>query len=221
MDIKELLTYVDHTLLSPAATGPDYIRHCCEGIKHGVAAVCVPPSRVGLCADYLDGRVKICTVAGFPNGYSDTRTKVLEATTAIGQGACEIDMVIDIGLAKEQNFGFVLEDIKAMRSATAGSILKVIIETTLLTQDEKIALCHIVSESGADYIKTSTGFAGGGATDADVALLRKYSAPHVKVKAAGGISSLEDAFRFIALGADRLGTSRLIKLAQGLDGTGY
>ena len=221
MNTKDLLAHVDHTLLTPTVTAQDYIRLCDEGITHGVASICIPPSRVALCAKHAAGRVKICTVAGFPNGYSDTRAKAFEAETAIIGGATEIDMVIDIGKAKEHDYQAVLHDIKAIRTATNGHILKVIIETALLTQEEKIALCQIVSESGADYIKTSTGFAKGGATFEDVALLRKHTAPEVKVKAAGGITTLEDAYKFISLGAERLGTSRIVKLAQGLQGEGY
>lgn len=221
MDIKQLLSHVDHTLLTPTATAMDYVQICDDGIKYGVASICISPSRVAEIAARAQGRVKVCTVVGFPNGYTDTKAKVYEAETAIRQGATEIDMVIDIGRAKEHHYATVLADIKALRAATAGHILKVIIETACLTDDEKIALCHTVSESGADYIKTSTGFASGGATFEDVALLRKHVASEVKVKAAGGISSLEDARRFIELGADRLGTSRIVKLVQGLDAAGY
>ncbi|MCL2571577.1 MAG: deoxyribose-phosphate aldolase [Defluviitaleaceae bacterium] len=221
MDIKKLLTYVDHTLLTPTAKTEDYIKICDEGITHGVASVCIPPSRVELCAKHAAGKVKICTVVGFPNGYANSAAKTNEAKIAISQGATEIDMVVDIGKVKDQDFDAVLADIKAVRAVTEGYILKVIIETAVLTQDEKVTLCRIVSESGADYIKTSTGFASAGATFEDVALLRKYVAPQVKVKAAGGISSLDDATQFIALGADRLGTSRIVKLAQGIEGSGY
>jgi len=221
MDTKKLLTHVDHTLLATTATAEDYLKLCEEGAAYGVASVCIPPSRVELCAKYFAGQVKICTVVGFPNGYANTRAKAFEAETAIKQGAAEIDMVIDIGKAKEHDYDAVLADIKAIRAATQGYILKVIIETAVLTQDEKIALCQVVSKSGADYIKTSTGFAKGGATFDDVALLRKYVAPEVKVKAAGGIATLDDAYRFIELGADRLGTSRIVKLVQGMSGEGY
>jgi len=221
MEIKQLLSHVDHTLLSVTATTADYIQLCNEGTAHGVASVCVPPSRVFDCAKQLHGCIKVCTVIGFPNGYAESRTKAAEAGAAIDDGASEIDMVIDIGRAKEHNYTAVLADIKQVRRATEGHILKVIIETALLTQEEKIALCHVVSESGADHIKTSTGFAASGATFDDVALLRKYVAPEVKVKAAGGIATLEDAYKFIALGADRLGTSRIIKIVQGMGGGGY
>ena len=221
MDLKQLLNHVDHTLLSVTATTPDYIQLCNEGAAHGVASICVPPSRVSLCATHLQGQVKVCTVIGFPNGYADSRMKAVEAKDAIRNGADEIDMVIDIGRAKEHDYAAVLSDIRLVRRTTAGYVLKVIIETALLTQEEKIALCEVVSESGADYIKTSTGFAAGGATFEDVALLRKHVDPEIKVKASGGIASLEDAYKFIALGADRLGTSRIIKLIQGMGGTGY
>jgi len=221
MNTKQLLSHVDHTLLTPTATTEDYIKICNEGMTYGVASLCIPPSRVELCAKHTAGRVKICTVVGFPNGYTETKAKAFESETAIRRGASEIDMVIDIGKAKDHDYGAVLADIKAIRAAAEGYILKVIIETALLTQDEKIALCQVVSESGADYIKTSTGFAKGGATFEDVALLRKYVSPAVKIKAAGGITTLEDAYRFIELGADRLGTSRIVKLVQGMSGEGY
>ena len=220
-DLKDLLAKVDHTLLGVTATDKDYIQLCKEGLKFNTASVCVPPSRVKLCADYINEKMPICTVIGFPNGYQESETKAFEAKFAIKQGATELDMVIDIGKAKEHDYNAVLQDIIHVRLATDGYILKVIIETALLTQDEKIELCKIVSESGADYIKTSTGFSTGGATAADIELLRKYSASRVKVKAAGGISTIEDAELFISLGADRLGTSRIVKLAEGLDASGY
>ena len=221
MELKQLLTHVDHTLLGVTATTQDYRNLCDEGLKYGVASVCVPPSRVWDSAAQLQGRIKVCTVIGFPNGYAEPSMKAVEARKAIENGADEIDMVIDIGRAKEQDYAAILKEIQWVRRATAGHILKVIIETALLTQEEKIALCQVVSEAGADYIKTSTGFAPSGATFEDVALLRKHVAPEVKVKAAGGISTLEDAIKFIELGADRLGTSRIVKIAQGLESTGY
>ena len=221
MDIKDLLQCVDHTLLGVTATSTDYITLCDEGLTYNVASVCIPPSRVKSCAQYLAGRLAICTVVGFPNGYAHTLAKANEASQAINHGASEIDMVIDIGKAKEHDYPGILADIKAVRSATAGSILKVIIETAYLTQEEKISLCHVVSESGADFIKTSTGFAPGGATFDDVALLKANVSPHVKVKAAGGITSLDDAYKFISIGANRLGTSRIVKIAQGMTGDGY
>lgn len=219
--MKEILSRVDHTLLSVTATTRDYLKLCDEGIQFNVASVCVPPSRVSLCANHAAGKIAICTVIGFPNGYADPDAKAHEAQLAIQSGATEIDMVIDIGNAKEHNYPAILADIKKVRAATPNQVLKVIIETALLTEEEKIALCNVVGESGADYIKTSTGFAPTGATFQDIALLRKHSPPHTKIKAAGGISTLEDAKKFIELGADRLGTSRIIKLIQGLEGAGY
>ncbi|MCL2189894.1 MAG: deoxyribose-phosphate aldolase [Defluviitaleaceae bacterium] len=219
--MKEILSRVDHTLLGVTATAPDYLKLCDEGLQYQVASVCVPPSRVALCANHTAGKLAICTVVGFPNGYADTEAKAHEAAAAIRAGATEIDMVIDIGMAKEHNYAAILADIKKVRAACGTHILKVIIETALLTEEEKIALCGTVGESGADYIKTSTGFALTGATFEDVALLRKHSPAHVKVKAAGGIATLEDAKKFIELGADRLGTSRVVKLVQGMEGTGY
>jgi deoxyribose-phosphate aldolase len=221
MSPKQILPYVDHTLLSVTATTAEYQRLCDEGMKFGVAAVCVPPSRVAMCVEYIKGKVAVCTVAGFPNGYTDSAAKAYEAALAVSAGAAEIDMVINIGQAKEHDYAAVLEDIKKVRAACEGSVLKVIIETAFLTEDEKIALCKVVGDSGADYIKTSTGFAAGGATFDDVALLRKHSPAHVKVKAAGGITSMEDAEKFIALGAERLGTSRIVKIVQGMEGAGY
>jgi len=221
MNTKELLGHVDHTLLTPTATKEDYINLCDEGIAYGVASVCVPPSRVELCVNHVAGKIAVCTVIGFPNGYVETAIKTDEAKIASWKGAKEFDMVIDIGKFKDKAHAAVLADIKAVRAATKGRILKVIIETAYLTQEEKITLCKFVSTSGADYIKTSTGFASGGATFEDVELLRKHVAPHVKVKAAGGIATLDDAYKFISLGADRLGTSKIIKLVQGLKGEGY
>ncbi|MCL2404801.1 MAG: deoxyribose-phosphate aldolase [Defluviitaleaceae bacterium] len=221
MKLTQLLSHVDHTLLSTTSTTQDYAKLCEEGLIHNVASVCIPPSRVKFCAQYLQGRVKVCTVVGFPNGYSNSYIKAIEATDAINNGASEIDMVIDIGRAKEHDYSAVLADIQQVRRATIGHTLKVIIETAVLTTQEKIDLCQVVSESGADYIKTSTGFAANGATFDDVVLLRKHVATEVKVKAAGGISTLDDALQFIQLGADRLGTSRIVKIIQGMDGTGY
>jgi len=221
MTPKDLLKFADHTLLNVTATTPDYIRLCDEGLTYGVASVCVPPSRVQLCSQHLAGMLAVCTVVGFPNGYTTSLAKANEAELSIKNGAAEIDMVIDIGKAKDHDYSAVLADIKTVRAATAGYILKVIIETALLTDEEKIALCHVVNESGANFIKTSTGFAGGGATFADVALLKANVAANIGVKAAGGITSLEDAYHFISLGASRLGTSRIVKLVQGMAGEGY
>jgi len=219
--LKALLARVDHTLLKVDASEADFIRLTDEASEYEVACICVPPSRVSFCANRLAGKIAVGSVTGFPNGYNDPEAKAYEAERIISLGAVEIDMVIDIGKVKDGNYAYILEDIRRSRKATEGYILKVIIETALLTADEKIKLCKVVSESGADFIKTSTGFAGGGATPEDVELLRKHTEPHVKVKAAGGINSLEDAFCFAELGADRLGTSRIVKLAKGINGCGY
>jgi len=221
MEIKALLAHVDHTLLGLTATEADYKNLCEEALTHNVASVCVPPSRVKFCAELLAGKIAVCTVVGFPNGYSCSEVKAYESKLAIEQGATEIDMVINLGKAKEKDFDSILKDIQHVREATKGYILKVIIETAVLSHDEKIALCKVVNDSGADFIKTSTGFSTAGATFDDVELLRTESANHVKVKAAGGITSLDDAFRFVELGADRLGTSRIVKIVQGMEGTGY
>lgn len=220
-NIASLLSHVDHTLLSVTGTKEDYIQLCSEGLQFKVASVCVPPSRVQFCADYTKNALAICTVVGFPNGYTTDEDKAFEAQNAIKNGAAEIDMVANISMIKEQNYTAVLKDIQTVREATHNVILKVIIETALLTDEEKINMCAVVSESGADYIKTSTGFASGGATFADIELMKKHAAPHLKIKAAGGIATFDDAFRFIELGADRLGTSRIVKLVQGLEGSGY
>ena len=214
MDWKELLTHVDHTLLKPEARWEDIRRIVDEGIHYGCASVCIPASYVSQAAQYAQGQVPICTVIGFPNGYSKAPMKAAEATNAVQNGAAEIDMVVNLGWVKDGLFQQVGAEIQTVKNACQGRILKVIIETCLLTEEEKIRMCQVVSESGADYIKTSTGFSTGGATAHDVALLRKYTAPHVKVKAAGGIASKEDAEEFLTLGADRLGTSRLVKLAK-------
>ena len=218
MDIKDILSKCDHTLLRQDSTWAEIKQLCDQGEKYGVASVCIPASFVGRAAEYLDGKLSVCTVVGFPNGYSLPNIKAMEAQQAVLDGADEIDMVINLGYVKDKMWDELLDEIKEVRSACEGKILKVIIETCLLTEEEKIKMCEIVSASGADYIKTSTGFSTGGANAADVELMRKYSAPEVKVKAAGGISSLEDAEKFISLGADRLGTSRIVKLAiaQGL-----
>ena len=214
MDWKELLTHVDHTLLKPEARWEDIRRIVDEGIHYGCASVCIPASYVSQAAQYAQGQVPICTVIGFPNGYSTAPIKAAEATNAVQNGAAEIDMVVNLGWVKDGLFQQVGAEIQTVKNACQGRILKVIIETCLLTEEEKIRMCQVVSESGADYIKTSTGFSTGGATAHDVALLRKYTAPHVKVKAAGGIATKEDAEEFLTLGADRLGTSCLVKLAK-------
>lgn len=210
MEKREILKRLDHTLLKQDATWEQIKKICDEGVEYGVASVCIPPSFVKRAAEYLDGRLAVCTVIGFPNGYMTTASKVFETEDAVKNGADEIDMVINIGMVKEGNYGGVLDEIRAVRRACEGKILKVIIETCILTEEEKTKMCQVVTESGADYIKTSTGFASGGATFEDVKLMRAHVGPQVKVKAAGGISSVEDAETFIQLGADRLGTSRLI-----------
>lgn len=214
MDIKAILSTVDHTLLAQDATWDQIKALCDDGIRYGCASVCIPPSYVAMAKDYVGDRLPICTVIGFPNGYTTTAVKCFETEDAVRNGADEIDMVIDIGMVKERDYGGVLEEIRAVRRACQGKILKVIIETCLLTDEEKVEMCRVVTESGADYIKTSTGFASGGATFADVKLMREHVGAQVKVKAAGGISSAADAERFIELGADRLGTSRLIRLLE-------
>lgn len=214
MEWQEILSHVDHTLLKQEARWEDIQKIVDEGIHYGCASVCIPPSYVKQAAEYAQGKVKVCTVIGFPNGYNTTAVKCFEASDAVENGADEIDMVVNLGWVKDGLYQQVLSEIRAVKEACHGKTLKVIIETCLLTQEEKEQLCRVVSESGADYIKTSTGFSTGGATAQDVALLREHSVPELKVKAAGGISSKEDAQEFLALGADRLGTSRLVKLAQ-------
>ncbi len=217
MKVEEILSRVDHTLLSQGATWEDIRGICDDGIRYSTASVCIPASYVKAAKEYVGDRLKICTVIGFPNGYSTTAVKVFEAADAVKNGADEIDMVINIGWAKDSRWDDLLEEIRAVKSACGDRILKVIIETCLLTDEEKIELCKIVSRSGADFIKTSTGFAGGGATREDVALFAANVEPHVKIKAAGGISSLKDAEDFISLGASRLGTSRIVKIVKNAD----
>ena len=214
MDWKELLTHVDHTLLKPEARWEDIRRIVDEGIHYGCASVCIPASYVSQAAQYAQGQVPICTVIGFPNGYSTAPMKAAEATNAVQNGAAEIDMVVNLGWVKDGKYDDVLAEIKAVKAACGDKLLKVIIETCLLTQEEKIKMCEVLAQSGAEYIKTSTGFSTGGATFQDVALLRQHCPPHVKVKAAGGIASLADAEKFLSLGADRLGTSRIVALAK-------
>ena len=214
MEWNQILSHVDHTLLKQEARWEDIQKIVEEGIHYGCASVCIPPSYVKQAAEYAQGKVKVCTVIGFPNGYNTTAVKCFEARNAVDSGADEIDMVVNLGWVKDGLYGQVLEEIRSVKFSCGEHVLKVIIETCLLTQEEKERLCQVVSESGADYIKTSTGFSTGGATREDVALLREHTAPQVKVKVAGGISSKEDAEDFLALGADRLGTSRLVKLAQ-------
>ena len=214
MQIQNILSMVDHTLLRQDATGAEIRALCDDAIRYHTASVCIPASYVREAKEYVGDRMAVCTVIGFPNGYSTTAVKCFEAVDAIANGADEIDMVINLGWVKDRRYDDVLSEIKAVRAACEGKVLKVIIETCLLTDEEKIALCKIVSESGADFIKTSTGFSKGGATFEDVALFAAHIAPHLKIKAAGGISSLEDAARFVSLGASRLGTSRIVKLVK-------
>ena len=214
MDIKDILSKVDHTVLGQDAIWAQIQALCDDGIKYGTASVCIPPAYVKQAKQYVGGKLKICTVIGFPNGYNTTAVKCFETVDAVASGADEIDMVINIGWVKDRRYEDILDEIKAVRSACMGKILKVIIETCLLTDEEKVDLCKIVSVSGADYIKTSTGFSKGGATFDDVALFAKHVGPELKIKAAGGISSIADAEKFIALGADRLGTSRIVKIVK-------
>ena len=220
MELSEILAKCDHTLLSPAATWADIRALCDDGLKFGTASVCIPAAFVRQAKEYVGGRLPICTVIGFPNGYATTAAKCFMAMDAVSNGADEIDMVINIGWAKEGRFDEIRDEIAAVKAACGSKLLKVIIETCLLTEEEKIQLCYVVRMSGADYIKTSTGFSTGGATFEDVALMAKYAGTDLKIKAAGGISSLEDAEKFIALGASRLGTSRIVKIAKGLQNDG-
>ena len=216
-EIQSILAKVDHTLLAQSATWNEIKAICDDGIKYGCASVCIPASYVKRAAEYVDGKIAICTVIGFPNGYDTTAAKCFEAEDAVNNGASEVDMVINIGWVKDQRWDEVLAEIKAIKASCQGRILKVIVETCLLTEAEKIKLCELVTESGADYIKTSTGFGGGGATREDVALFKAHVAPHVKIKAAGGIADLNDARDFVALGADRLGTSRIVKAVKAME----
>ena len=214
MDVKKILSMCDHTLLSQAATWEDIKAICDDGVKYSTASVCIPASYVKAAKEYVGDKLAICTVIGFPNGYSTTATKVYEAADAVKNGADEIDMVINIGMLKDKRYGELLDEINAIKSASSGKLLKVIIETCLLTDEEKIKMCEIVSESDADYIKTSTGFSTAGATAHDIELFAKHVSGGTKIKAAGGIASLEDAESFIALGAERLGTSRIVKIVK-------
>lgn len=214
MEKREILKRLDHTLLKQTATWEQIRGLCEEGMEYQVASVCIPPCYVKKAKDYVQEGLKICTVIGFPNGNMTTAAKVFETEDAVKNGADEIDMVINLGMVKDRDYEGVLAEIQAVKKACHGKLLKVIIETCLLTEEEKIELCKVVTMSGADYIKTSTGFSTGGATFADVELMRKHVGKEVKVKAAGGIASVEDAEKFISLGADRLGTSRLISLLK-------
>ena len=217
MEISEILAKCDHTLLTQTATWNEIKAICDDGMKYKTASVCIPASFVKQAKEYVGERLAICTVIGFPNGYATTASKCFMATDAVDNGADEVDMVINIGWAKEGKWDAITEEIAAIKAACKGKLLKVIIETCLLTDDEKIALCGCVTNAKADYIKTSTGFSKAGATFADVELFAKHIGPDVKIKAAGGISSLEDAEKFLALGASRLGTSRIVKIAKGLE----
>ena len=214
MDIKTILASVDHTYLKQDATWQEIKRTCDEGIKYNTASICIPPSFVKQCKEYVQDKIKICTVTGFPNGYSTVRVKCFESQEAVLNGADEIDTVINVGDLKSTSYTKILDDLKSIKSACEGRILKVIIETCLLTDYEKQKMCEIVTESGADFIKTSTGFSTGGATREDIILFSKYIGNNVKIKAAGGISSLDDARDFLKLGASRLGTSRIVKIVE-------
>lgn len=214
MEKQEILKRLDHTLLKQTATWEQIKKICDEGMEYQTASVCIPPCFVKRAKEYVGDKVAVCTVIGFPNGNMTTAAKVFETEDAVKNGADEIDMVINVGDVKSGDYDKVLVEIKAIKAACCGKLLKVIIETCLLTDEEKMKMCEVVTESGADYIKTSTGFSTGGATFEDVKLMRERVGAQVKVKAAGGISSVEDAEKFIALGADRLGTSRLIALLQ-------
>lgn len=212
--IKDIVSRVDHTLLAQTATWEEVRQLCDDAILFGTASVCIPPCFVRQAKQYVGSRMAVCTVVGFPNGYHTTAVKVFEAKEAVEGGADEVDMVINLGLVKEERFDLVLDEIQQIRKAAEGKILKVIVETCLLSQEEKIKLCSVVTESGADYIKTSTGFSAAGACISDIKLFAKHVGEKVKIKAAGGIASIEDAVKFVAAGADRLGTSRIVKLLK-------
>ena len=214
MEIKKILEMVDHTLLKQESTWEQIRELCDDGMKYRTASVCIPPSFVKQAKAYVGEKLKICTVIGFPNGYNTTAVKCFETEDAIKNGADEIDMVINIGWLKEKKYDELLQEIKEIKAACHGKLLKVIIETCLLTEEEKIKMCEIVSNSGAEYIKTSTGFSSAGATREDVALFAVNRCPELKIKAAGGISSIEDAEDFVKLGAERLGTSRIVKIVK-------
>lgn len=214
MTTEEILSKVDHTLLAQTATWEEIREILDDAMKYHTASACIPPSYVKQAAEYVNGRLPICTVIGFPNGYSTTATKVFETKDAVANGASEIDMVLNIGFLKDRRYDEIEAEIRAIHEACEGRILKVIIETCLLTDEEKIKMCELVTKAGAEFIKTSTGFSKAGATFADVKLMKEHVGPGVKVKAAGGISSFDDAEKFIELGADRLGTSRLVKIMK-------
>ena len=217
MEINEILAHVDHTLLAQTATWDEIRQICDDGIIYHTASVCIPPSYVKQTSDYVNGKTAVCTVIGFPNGYMTTAAKEFETKDAITNGADEIDMVINIGWLKDRKYDLIEKEIRTLKAACGVKILKVIIETCLLTDEEKAKMCRIVTEAGADYIKTSTGFSSGGATLEDIKLFAENVGPDVKIKAAGGIASLEDAEKFLALGADRLGTSRIVKIVKDIN----
>lgn len=221
MDIKEILGHVDHTLLTQTATWDEIRQICDDAISYGTASVCIPPSYVKQVKEYVKDQMAVCTVIGFPNGYMTTAAKEFETKDALSNGADEIDMVINIGWAKDGRFEWIADEIRVLKAACGDKILKVIIETCLLTEDEKKKLCEVVTEAGADYIKTSTGFGGAGATFDDIRLFAANIGADVKIKAAGGIAGLEDAEKFLALGADRLGTSRIVKVIKNEAAEGY
>ena len=221
MDIKDILKTVDHTLLTQTATWGEIRQICDDGMNYGTASVCIPPSYVKQAKEYVGDKLAICTVIGFPNGYMTTAVKEFETKDAIANGADEIDMVINIGWVKDGKFDQVEEEIRTLKAACGEKILKVIIETCLLTEEEKVKMCEVVTKSGADFIKTSTGFSKAGATFEDIALFAANVGPDVKMKAAGGISSLDDAEKFISLGASRLGTSRIVKIVRNEEAQGY
>lgn len=221
MNANEVLKHVDHTLLAQGATWEEIKQICDDAVEFQTASVCIPPSYVKQASEYLGDRIPVCTVIGFPNGYMTTAVKEFETKDAIANGAKEIDMVINIGWLKDQKYDLLEEEIRTLKAACGEKILKVIIETCLLTEEEKIKMCEIVTKAGADYIKTSTGFSKAGATFADIELFAKHIGPNVKMKAAGGISSMADAEKFMELGADRLGTSRMIKIVKNETAAGY
>ncbi len=221
MEKNEILGHVDHTLLLQPSTWEEIRQICDDAIKYQTASVCIPPCYVKQAHEYMGDQMAVCTVIGFPNGNMTTAVKEFETKDAIANGAAEIDMVINIGWVKDKKYDLVEEEIRTLKAACGEKILKVIIETCLLTDEEKVKMCQVVTSAGADYIKTSTGFSTGGATFADVELFAKHVGPDVKIKAAGGISSMADAEKFLALGADRLGTSRIVKIIKNEEAAGY
>ena len=221
MDMKEILKHVDHTLLLQGATWEEIKQICDDAMKYETASVCIAPSYVKQAAEYMGDKMAVCTVIGFPNGYMTTKAKEFETKDALENGASEIDMVINIGWLKDKKYDLIENEIRALKAVCKDKILKVIIETCFLTDEEKIKMCEIVTNAGADYIKTSTGFSKAGATFDDIRLFSEHIGPNVKMKAAGGISSIEDAEKFLELGADRLGTSRIIKIVKNEEATGY